>query len=213
MFKLITFLFLLLTSNVFGQGKLDKYDKGEFRLKLGLPYFNYLYLQPDNEDIINRFGFIGESIGLEYSFNDKNFLEVGFSLMGVSDNPLPIQFKKGGEYQSQYSVRFGLTNNHNLSRFTVGYGVNYSLNTYTYGFRNFSVEDTTPTTYNHKTNRNLGLNLNTYYRATNSFNLGLVYRPSVLLFKDGFKTQYEHSLSLELLWRIRLNNRELDISD
>jgi hypothetical protein len=54
-----------------------------------------------------------------------------------------------------------------------------------------------------KNNTMLGLTLNTYYRFTEHFYLGLIYRPS---FRDlsNNKMKYEHSISLDFMWKIYL---------
>ncbi|MGZ5242513.1 MAG: hypothetical protein ACXWEY_04545 [Bacteroidia bacterium] len=205
--KIIIVIFVLCTLNTFGQKTKAPYDKGEFRIKLGLPYFNHIYFQPRDENVINKFGFVGESIGFEYSYSNNRFVETNFSFVGANDSPLPIGLDREGEFKSQYSTYLSLTHNNIISRFTFGYGLNYAWNTYTEGYRNFAMEDSIPTYWNNKTNRTMGVTLNSYYRIGNSFNIGAIYRPNIIFFKSEKALNYEHLISIELLWRIRLNNK------
>lgn len=203
--NIILLILFFVSLNLTAQNKLEEFKKGEFRLKLGLPYLNHLNLKPNNNIKVNKFGFIGESAGLEYSYSDKRFLEFSFSYVGVADNPLPVPFDKEGEYTTQYSSYFSITNNYQKNRVTYGYGVNYSINTWAEGFRSF--EDSVLSTRNQITNQAIGLTLNSYYRVGKSFNLGVVYRPTYIRQNKSLENEYEHLISIELLWRIRLNKK------
>ena len=180
-------------------------QKGTVRLKLGLPYFNHLVLKPSSNISINKIGFLGESIGLEYFYKDKIFLETNFSFVGVAKSPLPFPIDREGFYTTQYSSYFSLTQNHQNNKFTFGYGINYSINTWAEGFRSF--EDPTLTTRTQITNRAIGLTLNSYFRLGKTFHIGLIYRPTFFRQNDNLAHQYEHLISLELLWRIRINKK------
>ncbi|MEZ4772011.1 MAG: hypothetical protein R3D00_02435 [Bacteroidia bacterium] len=188
--------------NLTAQKKLGSFKKGEFRLTLGLPYLNHLLLKPNDTTMVNKVGFIGESAGLEYSYSDKKFLAFSFSFVGLADNPLPFPFDKEGDYITQYSSYFSITNNHQKNRITYGYGVNYSINTWAQGFR--SLGDSVLSTRNQITNQAIGLTLNCYYRIGKSFNLGAIYRPTYFRQSKSLGSEYEHLISIELLWRIRL---------
>jgi len=199
----ITLIFI--AQNLIAQKNFDEYKKGEFRLKLGLPYINHLNLNPNDIISINKAGFLGESIGLEYSYIGKRFLEFSFSFVGVADNPLPFPFDREGEYTTQYSSYFSMTHNHKKNRITYGYGFNYSINTWAEGFRSF--EEAIPNTRNQITNKVLGLTVNSYYRIGKSFNIGLIYRPTFFQTDDRLQNKYEHLISIDFLWRIRLNKK------
>ena len=99
----IMFILIFTSLNLFAQKALREFNKGEFQLKLGLPYLNHLFLKPNNEITIDKAGFIGESVGVEYSYRNNRFIEFNFSFVGVAKNSLPLSFDKEGEYTTQYS--------------------------------------------------------------------------------------------------------------
>ena len=67
-----TILFMLVCLNCLGQEKQFKeYKTGELRFKLTIPYFNYISVYPEKLFRESKFGFFGESLGLEYSYKKK----------------------------------------------------------------------------------------------------------------------------------------------
>ncbi|MCX6256397.1 MAG: hypothetical protein NTW49_00615 [Bacteroidia bacterium] len=202
---LILIIIIFITANIIAQTELMQYNKGDFRLKLALPYFNHLLLKPGNNISVNKFGFIGESIGFEYSFSENKFIELNFSFVRVSDTLLPFHFDKGGEYKIQYSKYFSLTNNNKIDRFTFGYGLNYSVNTWAEGYRSF--DTITKSTRSELSNKAIGITMNMYYQISKSFNIGLIYRPTFWRLSNEKSIEYEHLFSFELLWRIKLNRK------
>ena len=188
-----------------GQSELVTSKKGDFRLKLGLPYFNHLMLVPSNTITVNKVGFIGESVGMAYNYSDNRFLEFSFSFVGVANHPLPFPIDREGDYTTQYSSYFSLSHNHQVNKMTYGYGVNYAFNTWAEGFRSF--ENPALNTRNQIDNQAIGLTLNSFYQIRKSFHLGMIYRPTYFRRGNTFGHQYEHLVSIELLWRIKLNRK------
>ncbi len=195
--------FLLICLSASSQNLPTDFVKDQIRLKLSLPYLNHLSLKPQGGSRISKAGFIGESIGLEYSYHNDLFLEISFSLVGSFDHPLPLE--KEGAYENLYSTYFSLIHNHEIKRFTIGYGLNYARNTHAIGFRSF--DNMTPSTGFKNTNSTLGLNLNTYVKFWKSFNLGLIFRPTFFHLNNVKSSTFESLISIDFAWRIRLNKR------
>ena len=94
--NVILFILIFASLNLTAQRKLEDFKKGEFRLKLGLPYLIHLLLKPSETITVNKVGFLGENIGLEYSYSDNKFLEFSFSFVGAADCPIPFQLVRKG---------------------------------------------------------------------------------------------------------------------
>ena len=131
-------LLCLLYYHCHGQNKkIQGFQKGDFRLSLKLPYFNHLSLHPAKQFRESRFGFIGEGLGVAYSFQEKRFMEASFSLAGTSQTPLPVPNDK--EYtKSMVTYFFSITDNFLKNRFSIGYGLSYSSNRWIEWIRDLS---------------------------------------------------------------------------
>ena len=184
------------------------YDRGEFRLKLSLPYFNHFNARPEGIAPFEEFGFLGEAIGVQYAYRRQRFFEATFSLASAAKQPLPFPIDHEGAYALPSSFYFGLTNNHILRQFVVGYGLQYAENYYIFGFDSFDPDEQHLVFRERKVNHTAGAMLNVYRRIGKTFSLGVIYRPSLLHFRHGIvRSCYEHQISLDLLWAFRLNDR------
>lgn len=182
------------------------YDKGEFRIKLALPYFNHLLINPSDEASSSDFGFLGESLGLEYSISNRSFLEINAALAITSNNPFPFPWDRSGPYKILSTTFVSATYNRVIRRFTIGTGLNYSNNLISRGSR--SLGDTTILNYtDNRQIKAIGLTLNGFYRLGKAANVGLIYRPTLYMFEPLTAWNYGHLISLEFNWRIRLNNK------
>lgn len=207
MIKKIGLLILFVISNnvLIAQSEVQSYKDGDFRIDIKLPHINYLSFNPNKEFRDSEIGFNGYGLAFEYNYKENKFFEVGSSIVTTFELPFPAPVDS--EYNKiLYSFYFNLTDNFIKNRFTFGYGLNYSANTWKEWTRNFN-EINLPTTYS-KTivNKNLGLTLNSYYRFSKTMNLGLIYQPSLLNFNSNTQFIYEHSISLEVNWRIKFFN-------
>ena len=192
----------LLFFHCYGQNKkIPGFLKGDFRLSLKLPYFNHLSLHPAKQFRESRFGFIGEGLGVAYSFEEKRFMEMSFSLAGTSQTPFPVPNDK--EYtKSLVTSFFSITDNLVKNRFSIGYGLSYSSNRWIEWIRDLSTMATVRRT--EYANKTLGVLVNSYYRLGKTANVGVIYRPSLYRIDSGLDFLYEHLLSLEFAWRFRL---------
>lgn len=179
--------------------------KGVLNLHLSLPHINTFYLQPENEpDKKVRAGFWGLSIGMDYHYSDNQFLILSAS--GVTDIiiPFPAALDYSGEYETANSVYLSLSNNHNFNRFTLGYGVSFGVNSWAVRFDDrFDPPPPTrePVT---KTSSFLGLVFPSYYKWSERFHIGLIYRPTLLRLNIEPQIKYEHLISIDFAWKIRL---------
>ena len=209
---LLIMLFLFSTTNLLvAQKKIQPYKNGDFRLELKLPHFNYLALNPNKEFKDAKFGFNGYGLGFEYNYRDKKFLEVSTSFVMTFELPFPAPVD--AEYNKALSSFFiNLNDNIVKNRFTFGYGINYSANTWNEWTRDFGdwngdFDSIGRLTSSQKyTNRNLGLTFNSYFRLGKTIHIGLIYQPSLLNLNDNPKFIYEYLLSMEVSWRIKLFN-------
>lgn len=177
-------------------------NKGQLLLHLSLPYINIFQLTPVNEDTKRNTGFCGISIGLDY-FHSRNQY-VNISASGVMDLFAPMgPIDISGEYELMSSAYFSLSNNHKIKRFSFGYGLSYVENTW--DFRNYGEDETAPTREPvKKTNNALGLIFSSYFQAIPHFYIGVIYRPTFLRLDIAPTFKYEHLISIDFAWKIRL---------
>jgi hypothetical protein len=176
--------------------------KGQISLHLSLPYINNFHLNPVNEGTKNNTGFMGYSVGLDYYYKPNQFVNLSFSQ--IQDFFLPIAFvDRGDEYELMSSYVFNLTNNHKVKRFSLGYGIAFSKNSWE--LRNLSWDENSSTRKPVKKNNNaLGLSFSSYYQLTQSFYVGFIYRPTFLRLNSDPTFKYEHTISIDIAWKIRL---------
>jgi len=176
--------------------------KGQILIHLSFPYINNFHFSPDNEGTKNNTGFMGYSVGLDYFYKVNRY--VNFSFSQIQYFYLPIAFvDKGDEYELMSSYIFNLTNNYQVNRFSVGYGIVFSKNSWE--LRNRSWDENSPTRKPvKKDNNTFGLSFSTYYQLTQSFHLGLIYRPTFLRVNSDPMFKYEHTISIDIAWKIRI---------
>jgi hypothetical protein len=169
--------------------------KGSIRVHLSFPYLNYFYIATNN-DHRNRYGFLGLSTGLDYYYKDNRFF--GLQIGGAMDNAvgIPVGVDYFGEIERSNCLFVNATYNHTIGSFEFGYGLNVSR-------YNWYKADSAIIKEQRKTTA-LGFNLNSNYRITKNFRVGLLYQPSIFTINNGLKTEYQHLLSVELIFKFRL---------
>ncbi len=208
---LLILLSLSATNPLIAQKKIQPYKSGDLRLDIKLPHFNYLAVHPDKKFRDAEFGFNGYGLGFGYSYEDKKFLEAGTSLVMTFELPFPAPVD--AEYNKILSSFFiNLTDNFIKNRFTFGYGIHYAANTWKEWTRDFDNWNgyfdsigkvTSDQTY---TNKNIGLTFNSYFRLGKTIHIGLIYQPSLLNLNGNPEFIYEHLISMEFNWRLKLWN-------
>jgi len=178
-------------------------NKGELYLHLSLPHINSFCLRPEKEGYKVNTGFWGFKIGLDYYYLTNRFISLNVS--GVSDIfvPFPASPNFGEKYELMNSMYISLSDNYRLGRFTAGYGLSYGRNTWYYSY-----EPPPPQTEHHvtKTHNTFGFIFPTYFQMGKYFNMGVVYRPTFYRPTLAPKIAYEHLISIDLAWKIRLRN-------
>lgn len=165
--------------------------KGQTNLVLSLPHINSFYLQSQDESTEASTGFFGISAGLDKYYSARKFINVYLSanLNFIFPIPAPVEYSI---YKEPMSTGYlGLTDNIQYRNFSIGYGVNYATNTWDNGD---PVESST----------SFGLILNGYYRFSKYFYGGIIYRPSLITVEPVSEFRYEHLISIDFAWKIRL---------
>lgn len=177
--------------------------KGQILIHLSLPYFNNFHFSPVNEGTKDNTGFMGYSVGLDYFYKVNQY--VNFSFSQIQDFFLPIIFvDRGDEYELMSSYLLNLTNNYQVNRLSIGYGIVFSKNSWE--LRNLFWDENSSTRKPEKKNNNtIGLSFSTYYQITQSFHLGMIYRPTFLRINSDLMFNYEHTISFDIAWKIKLN--------
>jgi hypothetical protein len=179
-------------------------NKGQINIVLSLPWINSFYLQPQNESSKLNTGFWGISFGLEYFYKEYKYISLNANAVSDFFVPVPAAVDISGEYEMMSSTYFSITDNFKFKRFSVGYGINYSKNTW--DFRYYDRFDPPPPTRVpiKRKSESIGLTLNGYHQFGNHFHLGLIYRPTFLMVNPEVKFKYEHLISLDFAWKFRL---------
>ena len=191
----------------------QSYNKGELHLHLSLPHINSFNLKPQNEERKVNTGSWGLSIGLDYFHSNNQFINLGAS--GVMDFflPVPAAVDLYGEHELMSSTYVSLSNNHKIQRFSIGYGLSFAKNTWSFrdhgGYDEYNDEQDevipplikAPITKSHYA---FGLIFPTYFQLSEHFNIGVVYRPTFYRPNMTDKFKYEHLISIDFAWKIRL---------
>jgi len=177
-------------------------DTGQVNLNLSFPLVNNFYIYPENESLKSRTGTLGFSIGLDYYYNERKFLN--FSACAVKDLSSIAENLGYGEEESLRSLSLNLTDNFKTGRFTFGYGMNYSINSWFHSYYD-QIESPSPI-YNSetKTKQSIGLNLNGYHRVWKKVWIGIEYRPTFINVSPEMDFKYEHVLSFSMALRFRI---------
>ncbi len=193
--------------------------KGDIDFHISLPHFNDFYYTPDKEpDTKKNNGFFGLALGLDYYHTDQQYL--AFRLGAITDIfvPFPAPIDYEGETERFYSTYASISNNHNLGNFTVGYGLVLSNNVWDLSYESIpydspnelqtevNEEILSSKEINPRTRRNLGMGFTfpVYYKFSESFFLGLIYKPTLLSFSKENLFDYEHVISFDFGWKINI---------
>lgn len=179
-------------------------NKGQLNFTWSLPWVNSFFLQPYQESSKVNTGFWGISAGFEYYYKDNKYLSLNGSAVMDFFIPFPAAVDFSGEVENMYSVYTSLTDNYRFRRFTLGYGLNFSKNTWEIVYHDRF--DPPPPTREPATRScsSIGFTLNGYHQIGNHFYLGLIYRPTLLNVNPDFELIYEHLISIDFEWKFRI---------
>lgn len=186
-------------------GEVD--NKGEIHLHLSLPHINSFHLRPEGEGPKVNTGFWGLSVAVDYYHSSKAYISLGASSASDFFVPVPAAVDISGEYELMSSRHVSLSNNHRVRRFTFGYGLCYARNTWDFKYYD-RFEPPPPTRDPVKKSHNaMGLILSSYFQTGEHFHIGVVYRPTFYRSSVRRDICYEHLVSVDFAWKIRLTNK------
>jgi hypothetical protein len=179
------------------------YAKGQILLHLSFPYVNSFHITPLNENSKTNSGFMGYSIGLGYCYKKNQYVNITISKIMDSNTPIifvPIM-KEFELLGSDYLI--SLSNNHRVNRFSLGYGLSFAQN-YWEIVNNSWKENGTGRKPMRKSHNVLGFNFSSFFRISDVFQMGIIYRPTFFRLNIGPKFKYEHSISIDFALKIPL---------
>ena len=97
-----------------------------------------------------------------------------------------------------------LSNHHRIKRFDWGYGLSWIENKWGVDFYEEIFDPGIQLISQRKRHQALGLEFSGYYFTGPSFHMGLIYRPSFVRLYTDPVFKYEHLISVDLAWKIRL---------
>lgn len=179
--------------------------KGMANYTTSIPLVNSFYLHPRMGGPIRNTGLLGLAAGLEYYYKDNRYFKLGAFVMSDALSSEEPRFRDG--FSSTHSFGLSLTHNVVFNRISVGYGINYAQNGWIYD-NNYPDGNLPPKpgTYERieRATVSLGAQLNAYYRVGKSFHIGIIYSPYVYDVAPSSEFNYQHTLSLDLVWKLRL---------
>jgi hypothetical protein len=148
-------------------------------------------------------GFFGLMLGSEYYFSDKNSLDIDIG--ALSDNTFE-DFNPDYESSIAYFGAFQIGSNY--KNFHFGLGLQYNNTSYTKRVAKRDYSTDMDSININKYQNNLGLAFSTYYRISNSFDIGFKYLPSLFCWDNKFRMHYSHLLFFELVFNKELYRPE-----
>jgi hypothetical protein len=178
--------------------------KKQSNLMISLPWVNSFYLQPRGEPSKTSTGFMGLAVSLNNYYQEKKIiaLRVGAGMDHLI--PAPGPFDPSGEYEIMSSVYASFTDNFQFKKISIGYGLNYSKNIW--NLRHASPILPHARDDAKKSNQTIGLAFNGYHRIGKHFHIGIIYRPNFITMYPTTEFKYEHLISVDIAWKIRLRN-------
>ncbi len=178
---------------------------GTVILHASLPHINNFLLKPDDElEYKFNTGFWGLMIGIDYFYNPKKYISI--SLSGNTDFflPIPAPVDFSGEREQMSSLYLGISNNYKIGKFTYGYGLSFSNNTWEFIY--FDDFDPPPPTRDPATriNNAIGMIFPAYYEIWDNCHIGIIYRPTLYRFSKKNPIAYEHLVSLDFAYKLKL---------
>ncbi len=178
-------------------------QKGDLYVHLGLPFVNGFKFKPEFEGSVNIVGMMGFTAGLDYYHTNKQFLSLRLSAVEDYNAPIPITDTPSETLNMPLSSVFvSLSNNHQFNRLSVGYGVAFARNMWEFVYKKeyqFIIMENKKSAHNA-----IGLVVPVHFTVFDNFNIGAIYRPTFYTFGHSTKFQYEHLLSLEFSYKVRI---------
>lgn len=204
-------------------------EKGDIYLNFALPFIYpaHTLIKPNNNSYTGGGSVLGFAGGLDYYYKKDRFINLTASVTAGGD----IRMGCGGEWDyedtKQYnSYNISVSHNHRSRRFSFGYGITHTYSDWwkkeytdigdpehieqnnTDAYYHYSI----PYTYKYNSNKyaTLGFVFNGYLYFANFFAFGIIYKPTFVRLNSimNQKLCYEHQISFDLAFKIRLNKRK-----
>ncbi|PWV55650.1 hypothetical protein [Chitinophaga sp. S165] len=148
--------------------------------------------------------------GFEYYYRNRRALGID---AGISTTPVHWAEYEPVDYASFYpeekfsSLYIDLYHKHTVKRFSFAYGLNYSYNTWKNTATSFELN---PPDIVHEryTNHSFGVMASGYYQLHEYFKFGVVYRPTLLRVYPGVTPIYQHTISFDLAFTLRVKPKK-----
>lgn len=177
----------------------ETWEKGKLHCNISIPFFNQLYITPPEEPDYSNSSILGISTGVGYCYKNRRFVSLQFGALNASPVGESLPDSTGHVSSENYGSLFvSVRNNHVWKCFDGGYGLVFSSHNHRTFKSNVRTDTDTTKTY---VNNGLGLSLSGYFRLARFFYAGVLYQPQFFSFRNSLHYQYEHSFSIELLFR------------
>jgi hypothetical protein len=169
-------------------------EKGSMNLTISLPFMTQFTIKTTDRTYISA-GIFGAEAGWEYYYKRDHYLSLhaGAATDAFGEYIGPGYFDMGNTLFT--SVR----NNTIIGSFDFGYGIHLSQLKWIRHYR-----DTTKTDQAVK-NKGLGVSVSTQYRIGNYFRIGAIYQPMLLAVNSRPFANYQHYLSINLIWKFPIS--------
>ncbi len=180
-------------------------QKGDVALQLSIPIVSSFLLRPEGEGAKETVGCLGIGAGFSYAYRDRRGLGLSGGVAIDNVSPFPAAVDYAGLYERYSSLWAALMHYHYpFRRLSFGYGVAYSLTSWRLAYGHDA--GTTPPARTPVTQSSvaLGVMAAASFRVNKALSAGLSYRASLLGFHHGDAAPYEHVISFELAYPLRL---------
>ena len=165
-------------------------------LHLSIPFINSFCMKFEGQGANFKTGIFGGSVGLDYHYTKNHFIHLGASSV---THLLSVPKSNGELMTSEY---ISLSNNHKIKRFTIGYGFSYGKNYWDKRENGWGWLSIFPT--DSKSHHAFGFTFPAYFQLTKFFNMGIIYRPTFYRPNMAEKFLYEHIVSVDVAFKIRI---------
>lgn len=178
-------------------------SQNDINLVFSIPYVNGFYFKPQGYGTKTEIGFFGISVGIEYFYKPNKYFSFNTSAVTDFIAPVPAPVHYDGAYDKMNSIYFSLTDNFKIKRFSLGYGLNYSINNWIY-IDDSNIQNKMEIK---RKNQSLGLSTNAYFQFGKFFFVGVIYRPTLYKLQPKTEFKYEHLISLDFAFKIPLGKK------
>lgn len=156
-------------------------------------------------------GYIGIGAGLEYIYKDKRGIAVEWNIMAGFPIPVvaAVNLNYSGPKERFGAMNLSLSEYFHLRHFTLGYGVNFTRNKWSYNYHDQPWEEggeVPPPTFGteslHEQHWSAGVVASAYVNLTPKVIFGVSYRPTFYRLVPERRFRYEHTVSLNLKFYI-----------